>query len=555
MSHSSLSAQLASLHSKNGVSSRQHSDAVGRGIHHSSNAGHTILNNSVKHKPSVLYPDSKAAAIADVPFTTLRENAVASLQFLSQHSSPLFDANGQHLPWKKLFGPKSIKYERGINSKDTNAKFDGLLKDALHLLSTAWGDSINTMSASSSSFIQLGANKPSSVLHALEYLVQKYYVHVHNAETLLVSFLPHHETFLFDRILQLVDLSQYPHWSFLRPFSAARGLSGVPRTVIAKWAASTKDNGGGIVIVQRICEVAKRAAKIHSQERKLGLNREEEVRRGISICISFAAATMAETFHIQRSATGSIDESLLRTIIPVVFSALEPLNGKHKSGKSKMNWSVGALCPEWRSFGRIMISLLVDNCELSEELNFTLANAIVRGCVESIQLARFDELELDGKGVDVTSKIADYDLDDMSSSSKQSILEIASDAILTIMTISQSLSHTLKGKEENNVRSSLSVVTSNRKLHSNQCIGYNVSMRIFRIIMKIPFLASAIGHVSNEKDIDVRSLLATIFAMSISDMGSKQKEYQKHSNLALDLVSTIMCKFMFVITLKKLILT
>ena len=87
MSHSSLSAQIASLHSKNGISSRQHSDAIGRGVHHSSKAGHRVLSTNVKNKPSVLYPNSKAAAAADVPFTTLRENAVAGLKFLTQHSS------------------------------------------------------------------------------------------------------------------------------------------------------------------------------------------------------------------------------------------------------------------------------------------------------------------------------------------------------------------------------------------------------------------------------------------------------------------------------------
>jgi len=190
MSHSSLSAQLASLHSKNTTSSRKQSDSVGRGIHHSSNAGHSIhYKNSTKHKPSVIHADSRAAAIADIPFTTLRDNAAISLQYLSQHCSPLFEMSGTNLPWQTLYGSKSIKFERGLNTADTNAKFDGMIKDALFLLSSAWGDAASSISSSSSTKVQLGGNIPSSVLHALEYLIQKYNVHVYNAREFVGGFL------------------------------------------------------------------------------------------------------------------------------------------------------------------------------------------------------------------------------------------------------------------------------------------------------------------------------------------------------------------------------
>lgn len=527
MSHSSLSAQLASLHSKSGVSSRQHSDAVGRGIHHSSKAGHTILNNSVKNKPSVLYPDSKSAAAADVPFTTLRENAVASLQFLSQHCSPLFDINGDNLPWRTLFGPKSVKYERGLNSKETNNKFDGLVKDALYMLSSAWGDSIYAINLSSSTFIQLGANKPSSVLHTLEYLVQKYYVHVHNAEELLVAFLPHHENFLFDRILQLIDIAQYPHWSFLRPFSAAKGMQGVPRTTIAKWAASTKDNGGGIAIVKKITEVAKRAAKVHCQEKKLGILNHNEARRGISISISFAASTLAETLHIQHAANGTIDEQILRILAPVIFNAIEPSSSGDK-------WSLGALCPEWRSFGRILISLLVEKCELNNDLNNALANAVVKGCQESIQLCIHDEMKANGEEFIKSRKLKEFNLDEVSDEMQQSILEISADAILTIMTIVQNLPETSIEKE---TPKSLLPVRSSKNHGKNHMIGYNISMIVYRAITQIPFLVASMGYLYTEKDVDVRPLLASIIVMSVSNTRCKAKDFERSVEALFQLVS------------------
>ena len=528
---SSISAQLSSLHSKGGSSSHQHSDAVGRGIHHSTKAGRTILSNNVKNKPSVLYPDSRAAAAADVPFTTLRENAVASLQFLYQYASPVFDISGDTLPWRTIFGPKSVKYERGLNSKETNAKFDGMVKDALYLLSTAWGDSMHTLNASSSSFIQLGASKPSSVLHALEYLIQKYYVHVYNAEDLLVSFLPYHETFLFDRILQLVDLAQYPHWSFLRPFSAAKGMKGVPRTVIAKWAASTKDNGGGIVIIKKICELSKKAAKIHSHETKLGVDY-NEIRQGISISISFAASTLAETIHIQNASTGSIDEQVVRTMIPTILNTLEP------SRKNK-NWSLGALCPEWRAFGHVLLSLLVDNCDLNLDVSNTLSGAILKGCQESIQLLIHDDCLSRGEEYDRSTKIIELGLSDKTLSSiKESVYKTSSDAILSIMVLSQGLNDVEKDENKLNCDYLLPIVRKDSKEHGHviENDGCKLTLKMFHALMDIPYLVPAIGHLYAEKNIDVRTLIASICTMSISTKFLKTSDFKHDGNIIIELV-------------------
>ena len=529
MSHSSLSAQLASLHSKNGAPSRHHSDAIGRGVHHSSKVGHTVLNKNPKHKPSVLYADSRAAASADVPLTTIRENAIASLRYLCKNCSPLFDFGGENLPWKTLFGTKSLNFEHGLNTKETNAKFDRLIKDALYFLSSAWGDSMYTVSGSSTSYVQLGANKPSSVLHALEYLIQNFYAHVHNAETLLVSFLPHHETFLFDRILQLIDLAQFPHWSFLRPYSAARGVNGLPRTAIAKWAASTKDNGGGTIVVERIGEIGKKAAKIHARERKTGFQF-DHARRGVSVCISFAAATLAETIHIQQSSAGSIDETFLRVMIPVLLNSVE---ATHNSKKGT-NFSLGALCPEWRSFGRVMISLIAESCDLNEDLNHALVDAIVKGCNETVLLYIHDEMIANGEEFSKTKvDLNDFDLEKSSSSLQKSILEVTSDSVLSIMTILQNSAHKQKENTPND-QSMLKIVLQSKQ-KEEKYIGYNIPSAVVLAVTKLPFLSTTIGHLLVEREIDIRMLLATILAYTITSL--KKKRNQRHVDLLFHLVS------------------
>ena len=113
-------------------------------------------------------------------------------------------------------------------------------------------------------------------------------------------------------------------------------------------------------------------------------------------------------------------------MVPVIFSFIEPLSQGN-------NWSLGALCSEWRSFGRIMISLLVEKCEFNHDLNEALIIAVVKGCKECIQLVIRDEKEANGEEYIKSNNVEECNLNEMSSSSKQSILDITSDSILTIM--------------------------------------------------------------------------------------------------------------------------
>jgi U3 small nucleolar RNA-associated protein 10 len=506
MSHSTLSAQLASLHTKNTTSSRKHEDAIGRGFHHSANAGHTVIDGSTKHKPTVLHQDSRAAAHADVPFTTMRENAVRSLQYLAQHSSPMFELSRDNLPWQTLFGSKSIKYERGLNSTETNTKFDNMIKEALVLLSTCWGDAASSIASSPNILIQVGANIPSAVLYALEYLVQKYYVHVYNAENLLVAFLPHHETFLFDRIIQLIDLAQLPHWAFLRPYSAAKGVIGVPRTIVAKWAASVKDNGSGAILVKRICDLSKRAAKIHSVEQSSSA-KDGNVRRGISLFISFALAVIAEALHIQFTMLGSIDESMLRCLVPFVLSAIEPSRSKGA------DWSIGTLCREWRAFGYVLVSLIAEKCQLSYDLYDAFTVGVIRGALESVKLFQSDHTDVEND-----------------SAIMQSVFDSCTDSLIVLASI---VSIYTGMKENEELGQYLLLVGSPQK------IGCLLSLRCYKSLMKMPLLHKVLGNLSEEKQKSVTDLLGWISSMTIGLASSKEeKSKDAHSYLEI-LISLI----------------
>ena len=186
---SSLQAQLASLNSQGSknpgssfATSKRHEDAVGRGVEHSVQHGHTLSTRDPKFKPSILYADAKAAS--DVPLTTLRENAVESLKQLMQ-----LTRNDQFLQYKEsLFGLHSLHLERGLSTKAENEQRHQTIGELLMLLGTAMAETTATPSC----------------LHVMEYLVRRFDIHLTCVDMLLVSMLAHHEQPVFSRLLQLV---------------------------------------------------------------------------------------------------------------------------------------------------------------------------------------------------------------------------------------------------------------------------------------------------------------------------------------------------------------
>eukprot|EP00559_Dactyliosolen_fragilissimus_P007068 CAMPEP_0184859192 /NCGR_PEP_ID=MMETSP0580-20130426/4196_1 /TAXON_ID=1118495 /ORGANISM="Dactyliosolen fragilissimus" /LENGTH=2583 /DNA_ID=CAMNT_0027355677 /DNA_START=18 /DNA_END=7769 /DNA_ORIENTATION=+ len=440
MSMSSLGAQLASLSNKasssgkqNVPSSRSHQESVGRGLYHSAQHGHSMQTGSMdssRFKPSVLYPDARAAAKADIPLTTLRENAVASLSYLSRNcSDALFRLSAaRHSSsstttalstiWHELLGPSSLKYERGLNTKSRNAEMDKHMKNALTMLGSAWGDTIIPKNSPLFTRVQNGTDDhvavdiPSSILHVLEYVLQKHHPHIYVPEAFLISFLPHHESPLFQRILQLVDLATMVQWNFLRPY-AADGAEAVPRTKLVRWAASTSKNGGGVALISSLCCLAKDVSKFHSWDviHALEQNSNKDnlegyndinsnstpapnnVRRGLALVLSFVAAVVAESLAMQNSSLGTLSETTVRCIMPHALCAVGPTEKRRNSSQSIYSrngnmvvnhnkWSLGTLCQDFRYLGYALISALMVQCELGADVKEVFATAIIDGVLE-----------------------------------------------------------------------------------------------------------------------------------------------------------------------------
>lgn len=592
---SSLSAQLASLNAtswKHGGSSlstsRRHEDAVGRGIHHSVKYGHSISNaTDPRHKPSVLYADSKSAS--DVPLTTLRENAAASLRHLSRLTN-----NDQFVSRPilgTLVGPQSLAFERGLATKQQNDDVDAIITELLLLLATTLGGHDASSSATSSH---------ASSLHVIEYLLRRYDIHARTdtAEVLLLSSLSHHEVQpYFHRVLQLIDLAELTTWSFLRPYAKSVGAASASpaattqtltnfvtptRTLFAKHAS--KNNA----ILSNLCFIARRAAQIHRDEIIQATDTDDEdslsngiitqtpppppPRSGISRIISFAVAVIAEALDLQRHANDDarggapFAESTIRCLFPHVLSACGDVHydagggaardgasssaAKKKGRRRRKNkggsrdrtptaspsWAgfssrcgLGTACPDWRAFGHILASALADRgASLSEDARDVLAASIVRGALEVDGVLGRDHDGENKKSDD--GDVDDVDDDDgrwmgMEPSTSMIAIECASDSILALMAV-------LAGGSTDEVRDDRKKEGTDCDSHRLPSVtarddrgigGCDLSTTTHRALMKHRALTKSLGYLFAEREIDVSGLVSSIFVMSLMDLFDREK--------------------------------
>ena len=467
---SSLSAQLASLNSSGGKNagsslstSKRHSDAVGRGIAHSVTHGHSISSTSARHKPSVLYADSKAAS--DVPLTTLRENCVSSLRQLAKLTNNNAFCSPKFL--HTLAGAHSVRFERGLATASENAKVDNIIAELLSLLSTTMGESASTSTTSCFS----------SSLHVLEYLLRRYDIHTRPTcmEHLLKSVLPHHEQPIFGRVLQLLDLASLQTYSFLRPH-AATGAPSPNRTVLAKRAA--KDDA----LIRVYCEMAKSAANIHALE--CHFTPFQRVRKGVSRVMSFAAAVLLEAMNIQATHRGSIAESTLRTLLPHVLSACG-------DNSVDNDYSLGMTCSDWRGFGQVMASCISEKCVLSNEARETLATSICKGALETERACM---------------------------ESHDGAVELVADCVATLMTVLS-----VSPKDASN--SKLEMVPSRANKSFHDALGYALPVNTYQTLIQLKVLSKALGHLYSDRDLVVAPMVASLVAVTLSWPNKKHLEF------------------------------
>ncbi|KAJ3208455.1 HEAT repeat-containing protein 1, partial [Entophlyctis luteolus] len=144
---------------------------------------------------SLLFADPAAAAAADLDpdaFFALGVSGLAGLSLLQSDFSPVFS--------NSLFSDALRNTDRMLLSRDEADSLNKLISKFL--------------TAVSPFFLNPAAFK------ALEWLVYRFQIHVHNAEDLLRAALPFHDSWQFVRVLSAVKLS--PKWAWLSAFRDKR---------------------------------------------------------------------------------------------------------------------------------------------------------------------------------------------------------------------------------------------------------------------------------------------------------------------------------------------
>ncbi|WOL10215.1 hypothetical protein Cni_G18969 [Canna indica] len=228
-----------------------------------------------KTRPSILY-DPRTAA--DVDLRTILPRAILGLDVLIELDSRFRSYKDT------LFSQMSLELDREKMVPKEEEKVNKSICLYLLLLS---------------GHLQLDA-----ALKTLEYLIRRYLVHVYNMDELVLCALPFHDTSIFVRIVQLLDLGN-SKWVFLEGVKASGAAP--PRKVIVQQCI--RDKG----LLETVCNYASPTKEFqHSKP-----------------VICFCTAVIVETL----GAIPKLDTDNVQRVTGFVFNGLNPRgNQDHKAG-------------------------------------------------------------------------------------------------------------------------------------------------------------------------------------------------------------------------------
>lgn len=230
----------------------------------------SILRDS-KKRPSILF-DAKEAATKDRQ--TIYDLAITGLHELT-NLNPLF-----HQFEKTLFQKSSINMERSVETSEVNKQLDKTIKQFFYLAS------------------------PYFMLHpthlCLEWLIRRYHIHEFNRDEFMALVLPYHETAIFVKCVQLLNLKNpNDRWYWLKPIQKP-GVP-LPTSTIVNRAGS--DNSFLSLICKNTVEAIKELD-----------NRAHMLQTAINFyCITVLGAL---------ESTKQITESHITTVLPSILKGL-----------------------------------------------------------------------------------------------------------------------------------------------------------------------------------------------------------------------------------------
>ncbi|KAK3217662.1 hypothetical protein Dsin_011632 [Dipteronia sinensis] len=263
-------------------------------------------------RPSILFNPKEAA---DIDLDTILDIALSGLEVLVSVDERF--RNYKH----DLFSLKSKDLDRELMGIEENNKINASISSYLQLLS---------------GHLQLPAS-----LKTLEYLIRRYKIYVYNTEELILCALPYHDTHVFVRIVQLLNLGNNK-WKFLEGVR----VSGAPppRTVIVQQCI--RDMG----VLEVLCNYSSPTKKFMPSKPT----------------INFCTAVIIETL----GSASTVDSDAVKRILPFVVSGFQP------GAKGGSDHKAGAL---------MIVALLANKVSLSPKLVKSLIRSIAEIAREDVK--------------------------------------------------------------------------------------------------------------------------------------------------------------------------
>ncbi|CAK1549634.1 unnamed protein product [Leptosia nina] len=230
----------------------------------------TSIYKDDKKRVSLLF-DPKEAALKDRD--TFYDIGVSGLNELIS----LYE--GFRVYEDSLFSVTSKDFERAVQTKEVNANLDQTIEKFLLELSP---------------YMLLQSSHK-----ALEWLVNRYYIHDYNQDAIIALILPYHETKIFIRFVQIMDTSS-KSWKWLEPVKA----NGIPLTklVLHKQCISNTSTLHFIArsTLKHVTQFGERANQLNT-------------------VIAFFCSTAIGCMHT----VTSISEAMINALLPTLISALD----------------------------------------------------------------------------------------------------------------------------------------------------------------------------------------------------------------------------------------
>ncbi|KAJ8305572.1 hypothetical protein KUTeg_016117 [Tegillarca granosa] len=265
-----------------------------------------------KRRKSLLFDPKEAASLDKETFYALGINGLDELQTL--------DGVFQQFE-TTLFAESSLTFERSIQTKEVNDKLDENISRFLSFLSP---------------YCLL---KPAH--KALEWLIYRYHIHMYNVDDLMMCLLPYHESKIFVRAVQLLNLDSKTSskWDWLDTIQ----MSGVhlSKSVLVNHCWT---NTGFLSL---LCDNVQKIVKIHLNENK---NAQQ-----LHVLFSFYATTVIGVIEF-----GKITENLISTLIPYISIGL----------RSKVM--------DYKAATYMILAQMFYKAKLKSELTTTLLNVLCK---------------------------------------------------------------------------------------------------------------------------------------------------------------------------------